>query len=62
VTELGKPSSVAIHVLLSRGGKDVDARNKCGHDELEIRAAMAGWSFIGEWCGFIDSRAGRALD
>jgi hypothetical protein len=24
----------AIHVLLSCGEQDVDARNKCGHDEL----------------------------
>ena len=27
----------AIHVLLSCGEQDVDARNKCGHDELNER-------------------------
>jgi hypothetical protein len=48
--------------LLFRGERDVDARNKCGHDEFEIQASMAGWFFIGKLCGFIDSSAGQALD
>jgi hypothetical protein len=32
----------AIHVLLSCGAKDVDARNKCGHDGLTIALADRG--------------------
>jgi hypothetical protein len=27
----------AIHVLLAAEKKDVDARNKCGHDDLNNR-------------------------
>jgi hypothetical protein len=30
----------AIHVLLSFSEKDVDARNKCGHDELNERVKL----------------------
>jgi hypothetical protein len=30
----------AIHVLLSFSEKDVDARNKCGHDELNGRVTL----------------------
>jgi hypothetical protein len=26
----------AIHVLVRSAKKDVDARNKCGHDEVEL--------------------------
>jgi hypothetical protein len=31
----------AIHALMRHGFEDVDARNKCGHDESEIVAAAA---------------------
>jgi hypothetical protein len=29
----------AIHVFLGNTKQDVDARNKCGHDEAELDAA-----------------------
>jgi hypothetical protein len=29
----------AIHVFLCGASQDVDARNKCGHDEMESGAA-----------------------
>jgi hypothetical protein len=32
----------AIHVLLAEFKKDVDARNKCGHDDGEIDANRLG--------------------
>jgi hypothetical protein len=33
----------AIHVLLRHGNEDVDARNKCGHDELGAMS-VGGWN------------------
>jgi hypothetical protein len=29
----------AIHVFLGGANQDVDARNKCGHDEVKLSAA-----------------------
>jgi hypothetical protein len=34
-----------IHALLSERGKDVDGRDKPGHDEVERPARMAGTAF-----------------
>jgi DNA replication and repair protein RecF len=38
----------AIHVFISRGAKDVDARHKAGHDESSIDDTPLGYA---ETCG-----------